>query len=144
MKTLFKIITIVSILFICSCSLIKPVSQYQNIPTEQSILKQIAEKHGLTVEQVSVSIALVNYAAIRSGVYSKDSAIEVLTQLRDIVSSQASYRYIRSWLIGTLTDYPELIEISELFPSSPLIIYEADQRILLDFIDRHLGNLGRM
>ena len=119
------------------------ISICDTIQTE-SVLCQLAEKKGMTLEEIGTAIVIVNYAAIRADVYSAGSAIEVLKQMKAVISRPVSYSYLRKWLLGTLLNAPELVEISEMFPNTPLIMYNADRDILIGFIDRHISNLEMM
>ena len=149
MKPINHFIILAVILSISSCSAIKKIPVIQGTSVCEainggSLLCHVAEKHNMTLEQIGTIIVLVDYSAIRSGVYSKDTAINVLAQIEAVLEKPVSYAYLKQWLVGTLANKPELIEITDMFPSSPLIMYETDRSILRGFIERHLDSLKDM
>lgn len=131
---------------ISSCTTFNPGQSICDTIQGESILCQTAKDHNVSLEQIGSILIIVDYASIRSGLYTKDQAIDVLKQANDILSGPLAYRGFRTWLISALvkSKAPELIEISAMFPDSTAIMYKADQDILRGFIERHLANLGFM
>ena len=148
MKYLALFVTVLSLF---SCSTFKKIVNPE--PTQPTICETIqgpslicesCAKFGINAEELETIIIAVDYAAIGSGVYSAGSAIDVLKQMRALVSSSISYRYLRTWLLGTLIDSPRLVAISELIPNTTAIMYVDDRIMIINFIDRHIRNLEIM
>lgn len=113
-----------------------------------SELCQIAAKqgNGVRLDDVGDLLIVANVAAIEAGFYTREKAIQVLEELRDILENPVSYAWFKGQVYLRVDQYPGLLEVATVYFSElgslSRIMYASDQRILRDYLEKQIKVLG--
>lgn len=112
--------------------------------TAPSFLCAVAAEHGVTLEEVGAVLIAANSVAIGEGAYSAEDAVEVLTDLQDLLKNPVSYLFFRSRVKKAVDKYPALFTIADQYlnaVASPRIMHNFDRAILRSWLNARIREL---
>lgn len=144
MKKLFVAFSLCLLLMSCVSTTQGTKPNICETNTAPSFLCEVAEAHGVTLEEVGVILIVANAVAIGEGAYSVEDAIEVLTKLRDVLENPVSYMFFRYRIEKALHNYPALFTVAEVYLdaiASPQIMHRFDRALLKSWLNQRIRDL---
>ena len=111
-----------------------------------SLLCDTAERYGVRLEDVGNGLIIANAIAIAEGLYTIDEAVEVMTELRDILDDPITYVTFKVEVYKRMEKYPGLIEVATVYfdelGGMAKEIYPIDRKLLVGWLDKQIKTLG--
>jgi len=114
-----------------------------SIEPGDSVLCDIAAENDLHLETVGQLIMVANLRAIKEGAYTKEEAVEVLQEIKDVLIFQVSAQTLHNMAAQYVVDYPELLLLSPYVGEldTPRLLTDADRKLLTTWIDGQIDLL---
>lgn len=138
------LIAVLICVLLTSCSALQTKPGICETNTEPSFLCAVAAEHGVKLEDVGVVLIVANAVAIGEGAYSAEDAIEVLTELRDVLKNPVSYLFFRYRVKKALYKYPALFTVADVYldaVASPQIMHPFDRALLKSWLNARIRDL---
>lgn len=143
MKKILIILMLTTTLIFSSCS-IKNLSRICDENEAPSYLCDIANKHGVELEDIGNKIIVANITAINEGYYDVEDALRVTIGVLEILENPISYLYFKAHLEAIFTKYPEMLYVVRVYIEdfvNPRIMSNKDRMILQRFFGARIAGL---
>ena len=137
----------VSISLIFGCAMLSPGPSVCEDIEQPSVLCAMVEQVGggkLKLEDIGNGLVIVNAIALAEGLYTKDEAITVLTDLRSILDNPVSYLFFQTALKKYVSAYPGLLQIANVYIDQFTItqtMYKTDRDLLISWLTTQIEGL---
>ncbi len=144
MKKILFVLFFIIMMMITGCGTLPTTTDVCSTTTEPSFLCEMASKNDVKLEQIGMTLVLVNAVAIGEGAYSREDAVKVLKSIRDNIEYPVSYMFFRDEIKWRLEKYPGLFIAAEIYLNqmdSTKIMYPFDRAILQSWLDTQIRSL---
>ena len=112
-----------------------------------SLLCDISVKNNVRLEDIGNVLIVTNAIAIGEGVYSQESALIAMKEIRGLLDGPVSYTAFRSGVFTIVDKYPGVLEVASIYFSqltgNTQTMYPADREILISWLDSRIKTLER-
>lgn len=136
------------LIFLATCLILTSCANLPSVcdtMTQKSYLCDISQKHGVRLEDVGNGLIVVNAIAIQQGLYTKEQAIKVLSEIDALLKYPISYAAFKAGVYEKVDAFPGLIEVASIYFSELGLlsqdILQADRKLLVDWIAKQLSFL---
>lgn len=147
MKKSLCIIWIVAALLLAGCGTwLNSLPSVCDDSIEPSVLCSIAKDKGIRLENVGLAAIGLNAVLIGEGVYTREEAISVLQEIRQIFDGPVSYLFARGKIYEAIAKYPGMEDITNSLMdgfTSTKIMYDKDREIMITWLDNRITSLKK-
>ena len=140
MKKAIIYLLVVFVLFSVGCGLKGILPSECDGIAEYSFLCNLADRFDTRLEDIGNALIIVNSILIGEEIYTKEQALEISADMKDILKNPISWLAFGEELERNTEKYPGLYDVSELyiaeFSKSTEIIGEFDKEKLIGFFSR--------
>lgn len=115
------------------------------IPSEESVLCDMAKERDIRVEDIGTVFIVANAVAIGEGLYTKEQAIEICRELRDLFDDPITYVTFKASVMDKVDKYPGLLDVALSYLgvfNFDVDIYPIDRQLIVDWLDEQILRLG--
>jgi hypothetical protein len=135
---------LVAIMLATGCGILNNLPSVCDDKSSPSLLCDVAEKNDIRLESAGLGIIIVNAALIGEGVYTREQAVSVLIEVRNVFEKSVSYVFARGEMNKALNKYPGMVEVASMFLNefdSSKIMYRKDREIMITWLDNRIKSL---
>ena len=139
----------VSISLIFGCAMLSPGPSVCEDIEQPSVLCAMVEQVGggkLKLEDIGNGLVIANAIALAEGLYTKDEAITVLTDLRSILYDPVSYVVFQTAIKEYVSAYPGLLQIANSYIDQFTMtqtMFRTDRDLLISWLTTQIEGLEK-